>query len=55
MRKIYRASWRFVGLAAGLGDLVSLLFLSIRKDIKSQPRLMMVAYIFMAVSVMIFA
>ena len=39
LRKIYRASWRFVGLAAGLGALVSLLFLSIHKDIKSQPRL----------------
>ncbi len=55
LRKIYRASWRFVGLAAGLGAPVSLLFLSIHKDIKSQSRLMMVAYIFMAVSVMIFA
>ena len=55
LRKIYWASWKFVGLAAGLGALVSLLFLSIRKDIKSQPRLMMVAYIFMAVSMMIFA
>ena len=55
LRKIYRASWRFVGLAAGLGALVSLLFLSIHKDIKSQPRLMMVAYIFVAVSMMIFA
>ena len=48
-------SWGFVDLAGGIGALASVLILSIRRDIKGQPRLMMAAYILMAVSVMFFA
>jgi MFS family permease len=50
-----RTSWAFVDLAGGIGVLVPALILSLRRDIKSQPRLMMAAYICMAVSVMFFA